>query len=57
MPHMSAKKSYVALAASALVIGTLLSLGTIVIRNVAAAADGDCRITSGTVPIAKLTLD
>jgi hypothetical protein len=56
MPHISAKKSYVALAASALVIGTLLSLGTIVIRNVA-APDGDCRITSGTVPIAKLTLD
>jgi hypothetical protein len=56
MPHISAKKSYVALAAGALVIGTLLSLGTIVIRNVA-AADGDCRITSGTVPIAKLTLD
>jgi hypothetical protein len=56
MQHMSAKKSYVAVTASALVIGTLLTLGTIVIRNVA-APDGDCRITSGAVPTAKLTLD
>ena len=56
MPHMSAKKSYVTATVSALVIGTLLSLGTILIRNVA-APDRDCRITSGTVPTAKLTLD
>lgn len=56
MPHVSAKKSYVAVTASALVIGTLLSLGTIVIRNVA-VSDRDCRITSGTIPTAKLTLD
>jgi hypothetical protein len=56
MPHMSAKKSYVALAASALVIGTILSLGTIVVRNTA-SPDGDCRITSGAIPTAKLTLD
>ena len=56
MQHLSAKKSYVAVTASALVIGTLLTLGTIVIRNVA-APDGDCRITSGAVPTAKLTLD
>jgi hypothetical protein len=56
MQHLSAKKSYVAVTASALVIGTLLTLGTIVIRNVA-ASDGDCRITSGTLPTAKLTLD
>ncbi|SHH65938.1 hypothetical protein [Bradyrhizobium erythrophlei] len=56
MPHMSAKKSYVAVTASALAIGTLLSLGTILIRDVV-APDRDCRITSGTAPIAKLTLD
>ena len=55
MSHVSAKKSYVAITASALVIGTLLSLGTLVIRNVA-AFDRDCR-TPGIVPTAKLTLD
>ena len=56
MPHMSAKKSYVAVTAGALVIGTLLSLGTIVIRNVA-VSDRDCRTSSRTVPTTKLTLD
>jgi hypothetical protein len=56
MPHMSAKKSYMAASVSALVIGTLLTLGTILVRNVA-APDSDCRIESGTVPTAKLTLD
>lgn len=54
MPYMSDKKSYLAATVSALVIGTLLSLGTIVIRNVE-FSDRDCRITS--VPTAKLTLD
>ena len=56
MPHMSAKKSYLAATVSALVIGTLLTFGTVLIRNVA-AADRDCRIESGTMPTAKLTLD
>jgi hypothetical protein len=56
MPHMSAKKSYLAATVSALVIGTLLTFGTVLIRNVA-AADKDCRIESGAMPIAKLTLD
>jgi len=56
MPFISEKKSYLAATVSALVIGTLLSLGTIVIRN-ADPPDRDCRITSGTVPTAKLTLD
>lgn len=56
MPHISANKSYLAATVSALVIGTLLSLGTILVRNVA-ATDMDCRVTSGTAPTAKLTLD
>jgi hypothetical protein len=56
MRHMSAKKSYLAATVSALIVGTLLSLATILIRNVA-APDRDCRITPGTVPIAKLALD
>jgi len=56
MSHTSAKKSYLAATVSALAIGTLLSLGTILVRNVA-ALDRDCRITSGTLPTAKLTLD
>lgn len=56
MPFMSARKSYLAATISALVIGTVLSLGTILIRNVV-AADSDCRITSGTMPPMKLTLD
>lgn len=56
MPHMSAKKSYLAATVSALVIGTVLSFGTILIRNVV-AADSDCRINSGNVPPTKLTLD
>ena len=46
MPHMSAKKSSLAATVSALVIGTLLSLGTILIRNVA-APDRDCRSHRG----------
>jgi hypothetical protein len=56
MPHLSAKKSYLAATVSALVIGTVLSLGTILARNVV-AADGDCRIPSGYVSPTKLTLD
>jgi hypothetical protein len=56
MPHMTARKSYLAVTISALVIGTVLSLGTMLIRNVV-AADSDCRITSGTAPPTKLTLD
>ena len=56
MSHMSAKKSYLAVTVSALVFGTLLSLGTILIRNVD-PPDRDCRITSGTAPTARLTLD
>jgi hypothetical protein len=56
MPHMSAKKSYLAATVGALFIGTVLSLGTILIRNVV-AADSDCRITSGSAPPTKLTLD
>jgi hypothetical protein len=56
MPHMSAKKSYLAATISALVIGTVLSLGTILVRNVV-AADSDCRVTSGNAPPTKLTLD
>lgn len=56
MPHMSARKSYLAVTVSALVIGTVLSLGTMLVRNVV-AADRDCRITSGTAPPTKLTMD
>jgi hypothetical protein len=56
MSHMSAKKSYLAATVSALIVGTVLSLGTILVRNVV-AADNDCRISSGIVTPAKLTLD
>jgi hypothetical protein len=56
MSYLSAKKSYLAATVSALVIGTVLSLGTILIRNVV-AADSDCRIPAGIVLPAKLTLD
>ena len=56
MSHISASKSYLAVTVSALLIGTVLSLGTILVRNVV-AADNDCRITSGQSPPAKLTLD
>lgn len=56
MPHMSAKKSYLAATIGALVIGTVLSLGTILVRN-GLAADSDCRVTSGNPPPTKLTLD
>ena len=56
MPHRSARKSYLAAIISALVIGTVLSFGTILARNVV-AADSDCRINSGKVPPTKLTLD
>ena len=56
MPHMSAKKSYLAATVGALFIGTVLSLGTILIRNVV-AADSDCRITTGSAPPTKSTLD
>ena len=56
MPHMSAKKSYLAATVSALVIGTVLSLGTILVRNVV-AADSDCRIRPGNAPPTTLTQD
>ena len=56
MPYLSEKKSYLTATVGALVIGTLLSLGTILIRNVD-LSDRDCRITSGTLPTVKLTLD
>ena len=56
MSNLSASKSYLAVTVSALLIGTVLSLGTILIRNVV-AADNDCRITSGKPPPTKLTLD
>ena len=56
MPYMSDKKSYLAATVSALVIGTLLSLGTILVRNVD-SPDRDCRVTSATAPTAKLILD
>lgn len=56
MPHKSAKKSYLAATVSVLVIGTVLSLGTILVRNVV-AADSDCHIAPGNLPPTKLTLD
>lgn len=56
MPHTSAKKSYLAATVSALIIGTVLSWGTILVRNVV-AADSDCRIKSENASPAKLTLD
>ncbi len=56
MSQMTAKKSYLAATVSALIVGTVLSLGTILVRNVV-AADNDCRISSGIVTPAKLTLD
>jgi hypothetical protein len=56
MPHMSERKSYLAATISALIIGTVLSLGTILIRNVV-AAENDCRMTSGSSPPTKLTMD
>ena len=47
MPHLSASRFYLAASVSALVLGTLVSLGTILIRN---GGPPDCRITSSAAP-------
>ncbi|HWJ18861.1 MAG TPA: hypothetical protein VNR65_09065 [Geobacterales bacterium] len=46
MPHLSANRFYLAATVSALILGTLVSLGTILIRN---GDPADCRITSSAV--------